>query len=71
MIKNYLFDKNVTMDWLRGSGLIARTQNCIECGQQMKLVETSDRSDGFKWECQRTVNGKRHTTEVSIRKNSF
>ena len=37
----------------------------------MKLVETGDRFDGFKWECRKSVNGKKHRSECSIQKDSF
>ena len=42
------------------------------CGVEMVLTITSclDRSDGSKWECKRQDNGKRHKTQISIRKSS-
>ena len=43
----------------------------MHCDKPMKLVECEDRSDGYKWECQRQKAGKRHKTEVSIRQGSW
>jgi len=58
--------------WLMARGLIAEGDVCSMCGVEMVLTITSclDRSDGSKWECKRQDNGKRHKTEISIRKGS-
>jgi hypothetical protein len=37
----------------------------------MKLVKCEDRSDKYKWECRKSVNGKRHKVEILIRKGSW
>ncbi|XP_028412488.1 uncharacterized protein LOC114535323 [Dendronephthya gigantea] len=51
--------------------LIARERLCGHCKKPMKLIECDDRSDGYKWECRRQENGKRHKTEMSIRHGSW
>ena len=52
-------------------GLIARERVCGHCNERMKLVECTDRSDGYKWECRRQISGKRHKVESCIRKGSW
>lgn len=37
----------------------------------MQLVNCDDRSDGFKWECRRRTNSKRHKVELSIGAGSW
>ena len=44
---------------------------CSVCGDDIKLVNCDDRSDGFKWECRRRINSKRHKVELSIRAGSW
>ena len=58
--------------WLMARGLIAEGDVCSMCGVEMVLTITSclDRSDGSKLECKRQDKGKRHKTEISIRKSS-
>ena len=37
----------------------------------MNLVNCADRLDGFKWECRRRINSKRHQVERSVRAGSW
>ena len=39
--------------------------------EMIKIVVAKDRSDGYKWECRRQINGKWHKVEMSIRKDSW
>ena len=71
LLVNYLSDHRQTIIWLQEYGLISKERTCDICDFPMKLVEMNDRADGFKWECQHTVNGKRHQTECSLHKDSF
>ena len=57
--------------WLMDKGLIKKVQYCGRCNFEMKLVPCSDRSDGYRWECQKQTNGKRHRVETSIRSGSW
>lgn len=66
-----LRSKEEIMQWCMDEGLIAKSRLCCQCDQPMKLVKCEDRSDKYKWECRKTVNGKRHKVEVSIRKGSW
>lgn len=56
--------------WLMDEGLMAKERSCPMCAGEMSLSRCEDRSDGLKRECRKQVNGKRHNTEVSIRKGS-
>ncbi|CAB4012579.1 Hypothetical predicted protein, partial [Paramuricea clavata] len=47
------------------------TRLCCHCDLPMKLVKCEDRSDKYKWECRKSVNGKRNKVEISIRKGSW
>lgn len=66
-----LHDKKTLIDWLMDEELIAKTQVCQCCGSEMKLIGCNDRSDGYKWECRRQINNKRHKVEKSIRAGSW
>ena len=66
-----LHDKEVLIQWLMVEGLLAKARLCSVCGEDMKLVKCDDRSDGFRWECRRQVNNKRHKVEISVRKGSW
>ena len=57
--------------WLVDEKLIANSRKCGHCDEMIKLVIANDRSDGFKSECRRQINGKRHRVEMSIRKDSW
>ena len=48
--------------------MIASKHACPVCGENMELVECTDRLDGYKWECRKRVNNK---STVSIRKGSW
>ena len=37
----------------------------------MNWVQCKDRSDRLQWESSRTINGKSHRTEASIRKDTW
>ena len=71
LLVNYLSDHQRTLDWLMDYGLVAKERVCPLCNFKMNLVQTYDRKDKFKWECRHVLNGKRHRSECSIRKDSF
>ena len=71
LLYRYLNDRQQLIFWLPGFGLISRKRSCVICGSIMKLAEAGDRSDGFKWECRKSVNGKKRRSECSIRKDSL
>lgn len=50
--------------------LMTKERSCPMCAGEMSLSRCEDRSDGLKRECRKQVNGRRHNTEVSIRKGS-
>ena len=58
-----LEEKENLMTWLMTEGLLAKDAICSVCEDQMKLVKCNDQSDGFKWECRRQINNKRHKVE--------
>ena len=66
-----LHDKDRLIQWLMEDGLLGKSRVCSVCGDDMKLVNCDDRSDGFKWECRRRTNSKRHKVELSIRAGSW
>ena len=66
-----LCNKDRLIEWLINENLIASSRKCGYCNEMMKMVVTKDRSDGYKWECRRQINGKRHKVEMSIRKDSW
>jgi transposase-like protein len=66
-----LRSKEEIIQWCMDEGLIAKSRLCCHCDQPMKLVKCEDRSDKHKWECRKSVNGKRHQVEISIRKGSW
>ena len=61
----------MTISWLMGIGLIADTRNCHICKKEMSLSPCQDRKDGFRWECRRSIAGKKHRFERSIREGSW
>ena len=71
LLRDYLWDREFTLSWLREEGLIASSRNCTMCGSEMNWVRRGDRSDGYIWECRRQINGKRHRCERSIREGSW
>ena len=71
LLRNYLWDRDFTLSWLKDEGLIASSRICPTCGSEMTWVERGDRSDGYVWECRKQVNGKRHRCERSIREGSW
>lgn len=68
---NILWSKDRTLQWCLDEGLISSKRKCHLCDCEMQLVQTSDRKDGVKWECRRQFNGKRHKSDMSIRKGSW
>ena len=66
-----LHGKDRLIQWLMEDGLLGKSQVCSGCGDDMKLVNCDDRSDGVKWECRRRTNSKRHKVELSIRAGSW
>ena len=66
-----LHDKENLISWLMSEGLLTKDPSCYVCEDKMKLARCNDRSDGFKWECKRQINNKRHKVEKSIRSGSW
>ena len=66
-----LCSKLTCIQWCMNEELIARERVCGHCNNKMNLVECKDRPDGYKWECRRQEAGKRHKTEISIRRGSW
>ena len=66
-----LNDKDRLIQWLMGEGLLAKFRSFSVCGGDMNPVNCADRSDGFKWECRRRINSKRHKVEMSEREESW
>ena len=64
-------DKDRLINWLMEDGLLVKSLVCSICGDDMKLVNCEDRSDGFIWECRSRINSKRHKVELSIRASSW
>ena len=64
-------DKDRLNKWLMEDGLLVKSRVCSVCGDDMKLVNCEDCSDGFKWECRSRINSKRHKVELSIRASSW
>ena len=64
-------NKDRLIEWLINEKLIASSRKCGYCNEMMKIVVAKDRSDGYKWECRRQINGKRYKVEMSIRKDSW
>jgi hypothetical protein len=60
--------------YLMEHGVLAKFYDCPKCGGKMNFVETTSAhsaSDGYIWQCRRSLNGVRHQCERSIRKGSF
>lgn len=64
-------DKELFVYWLVEEGLLAKERLCPICAGKMSLSRCEDRSDGFKWECRKQVNFKKHRAELSIPKDSW
>lgn len=68
---NIIGGKRGVLDFCMKEGLIANKYECPTCGEDMQLVEKKDGVDGFKWQCERAVNKKKHTVNRSVRKGSW
>ena len=64
-------NRETLIRWLMDEGVIASRRACPVCSENMELVECTDRSDSYKWECRKRANNKRHKSTVSIRKGSW
>lgn len=64
-------DKELFVYWLMEEGLLAKERLGPICAGEMSLSRCEDRSDGFKWECRKQFNFKKHREELSIRKDSW
>ena len=72
LLRNHLWTKDYTMEWLKKEKLLAKNRICdIRGRSEVKLRECSDRSDGYVWGCRRQIGRKRHRTEKSIREGSW
>ena len=72
LVENYLGNNESIIKWLQEMEIIASSAVCQQCQNEMTLISAcNDRSDGYKWQCRKTINGKRHKVEASIRKNSW
>ena len=57
--------------FLRQRGILRAHDNpplCPLCGQEMAEARRESTGDGIVWRCQRTVNGRKHKRQISIRK---
>ena len=54
-----------------GGWITWQVSGVLGMGDDMKLVNCEDCSNGFKWECRRCTNSKRHKVELSIRAGSW
>ena len=51
-------NKDRLVEWLINEKLIASSRKCGYCNEMMKIVVATHRSDGYKGECRRQINGK-------------
>lgn len=59
------------LKWCMMKGLIARKYKCPKCNARMLLAEYKTMIDGWAWQCRKTVNGKKHRVNRSIRRGSW
>lgn len=71
LLRNYLWDKEYVLSWLKEEGLIASMRRCGVCQSEMKWTECNDQSDGFVWECRKQIGLKRHRCQTSLREGSW
>jgi hypothetical protein len=71
LIKNYLCDKLVMIEWLKGITFLARKVFCPVCSKPMEWTSCNDRSDGFKYVCHKSHTEKQHWVEHSIRNSTW
>ena len=69
--QEFLWSKELTVSWLMDIGLIANERHCAICKKDMTLTSCQDRKDGYRWECRRSIGGKKHRREVNIHKGSW
>ena len=63
--------KKAVIDFCMEKGLIASKYFCPKCASEMKLVEKKDCMDGFRWRCQKSVEGEKHCVTRSVRSGSW
>lgn len=66
-----LHNKDTMIEWLMDEELLAKSQLCQWCDVEVKLIKCDDRSHGYKWECRRQIDSKRHKVEKSLRSESW
>jgi len=71
LLRNYLWDKEYMLSWLKEEGLIASMRRSGVCQSEMKWTECNDWSDVFVWECRKQIGLKRHRCQTSIREGSW
>ena len=67
-------EKSTAFGWLQEMGWLNSIYQCPVCAAPMVLTKASashGSSDGMVWKCRATVQGRRHQSERSIRKNSW
>ena len=68
--EHILSNRDVLLEWL-GKQQLMLPKNYVPPSRTDETPKVEDRSDGLKWECWRTINGKSHRTEASIRKDTW
>ena len=71
LVENYVINNECIIKWLQEMEIIASSAVCSQCQSEMTLTSCNDRSNGYKWQCRKSINGKRHKVEASIRKGSW
>lgn len=66
-----LHNKNTMIEWLMDEELLTKSQLCQWCDVEVKLIKCDDRSHGYKWECRRQIDSKKHKVEKSLRSESW
>jgi hypothetical protein len=60
--------------YLMEKGILTKSYKCPACFEEMYLCESTSAkvsSDGYIWKCNKTVNGRRHQKERSLRRGSW
>ncbi len=74
LCQNVLSSKLTTIQWLMEQELLASGVRCPHptCGRPMTLQPDKSTSDGYRWQCRRTVKGeRRHQRFRSVRCGSW